>query len=108
MRALAADFVELPHYSKTGFISLQHYARTDKGMLGGQVGKGRMYLDIQLPPLTPNLLIDVGMSMMQVPGVIGLAPRWFTMFNPIACPQDELFGAAKCKSAIMLTWRIYF
>ena len=97
VRALAADFVALPHFSKT-----------DKGLFGGQVGKGRMYFDIQLPPLTSNLLIDVGMSMAQVDGIIGMAPRWFAMFSPIACPYNELYAAPKSNSSIMLTWRIYF
>ena len=82
--------------------------RTDKGLFGGKAGKGRMYCDIVLPQLTPELLIDVGMSMAQVPGIISMAPRWFAMFSPIACPQDELFSAAKCKSTIMVTWRTYF
>lgn len=97
MRALAADYVALPHYSKT-----------DKGLFGGQVGKGRMYFDICLPPLTPNLLIDVGMSMAQMNGVVGMAPRWFAMFSPTACPYNELHAAPKSNSSIMLTWRIYF
>lgn len=97
MKALAVDFVELPHYSKT-----------DKGLFGGQVGKGRMYFDIQLPPLTPNLLIDVGMSMAQVQGVVGMAPRWFAMFSPTACPYSELYTAPKSNSTIMITFRTYF
>lgn len=97
VRALAADFVALPHYSKT-----------DKGLFGGQVGKGRMYFDIQLPPLTPNLLIDVGMSMAQVQGVVGMAPRWFAMFSPTACPYSELYTAPKSNSTIMITFRTYF
>ena len=82
--------------------------RTDKGLFGGKAGKGRMYCDIRLPGLTPQLLIDVGMSMLQMPGIIGQAPRWFSMFSPLACPKDELFGAAKCNSTIMVTWRTYF
>ena len=97
VRALAADYVALPHFSKT-----------DKGLFGGQVGKGRMYFDICLPPLTPNLLIDVGMSMAQMSGVVGMAPRWFAMFSPTACPYNELHAAPKSNSSIMLTWRIYF
>ena len=96
-RALAADFVELPHFSKT-----------DKGLFGGQVGKGRMYFDICLPPITPNLLIDVGMSMAQVHGVVGMAPRWFAMFSPTACPYGELLSAPKSNSSIMITFRTYF
>ena len=94
-RALAADFVALPHYSKT-----------DKGLFGGPVGKGRMYFDICLPPLTPNMLIDVGMSMSRMPGVIGMAPRWFAMFSPTACPYSELYAAPK--NSIMITFRTYF
>ena len=82
--------------------------RTDKGLFGGKAGKGRMYCDILLPALTPQLLIDVGMSMIRMPGVIGAAPRWFAMFSPIACSQDELFSAAKCQSTIMVTMRAYF
>ena len=97
VRVWAADFVALPHYSKT-----------DKGLFGGQVGKGRMYFDIQLPPLTPNLLIDVGMSMAQVQGVVGMAPRWFAMFSPTACPYSELYTAPKSNSTIMITFRTYF
>jgi hypothetical protein len=97
VRALAADYVALPHFSKT-----------DKGLFGGQVGKGRMYFDICLPPLTPNLLIDVGMSMSQMPGVIGMAPRWFSMFSPTACPYSELYAAPKSNSSIMIIYRIYF
>ena len=95
VRALAADYVALPHFSKT-----------DKGLFGGQVGKGRMYFDIYLPPLTPTLLIDVGMSMFQMPGVIGMVPRWFAMFSPTACPYSELYAAPK--STIMITFRTYF
>lgn len=97
VRAWAVDFVELPHFSKT-----------DKGLFGGPVGKGRMYFDIQLPPLTPNLLIDVGMNMAQAHGVIGQAPRWFAMFSPTACPLSELYAAPKSNSAIMITFRTYF
>lgn len=94
-RALATDYVALPPFSKT-----------DKGLFGGQVGKGRMYFDIYLPPLTPTLLIDVGMSMSQIPGVIGMVPRWFAMFSPTACPYSELYAAPK--STIMITFRTYF
>ena len=96
-RALAADFVALPHFSKT-----------DKGLFGGTVGKGRMYFDISLPPITPNLLIDVGMSMAQMSGVVGMAPRWFAMFSPTACPYNELYSVPKSNSSIMITYRIYF
>ena len=94
-RVLAADFVALPHFSKT-----------DKGIFGGKVGKGRMYVDLYLPPLTPMLLIDVGMSMSRMPGIIGMAPRWFAMFSPTACPYSELCAAPK--STIMITFRMYF
>lgn len=93
----AADYVALPRFGKT-----------DKGLFGGQVGKGRMYFDIALPAITPNLLIDVGMSMSRVHGVVGMAPRWFAMFSPTACPYNELHAAPKSNSSIMLTWRIYF
>jgi hypothetical protein len=93
----AADFVALPQFGKT-----------DKGLFGGSVGKGRMYFDIVLPAITPNLLIDVGMSMSRVHGVVGMAPRWFAMFSPTACPYNELHAAPKSNSSIMLTWRIYF
>ena len=95
VKALAADFVALPHFSKT-----------DKGLFGGPVGKGRMYVDLYLPPLTPMLLIDVGMSMSRMPGVIGMAPRWFAMFSPTACPYSELCAAPK--NSIMITFRTYF
>lgn len=97
VRALAADLVALPHFSKT-----------DKGLFGGQVGKSRMYFDIQLPPLTSSLLIDVGMSMTQIHGVVGMAPRWFAMFSPTACPYGELLSAPKSNSSIMIIYRIYF
>ena len=96
-RALAADYVALPHFSKT-----------DKGLFGGPVGKGRMYFDIVLPAITPNLLIDVGMSMAQISGVVGMAPRWFAMFSPTACPYNELLSVPKSNSTIMITYRIYF
>lgn len=95
--ALSADYVSLPHFSKT-----------DKGLFGGPVGRGRMYFDICLPPITPNLLIDVGMGMAQVHGVIGMAPRWFAMFSPTACPYSELYTAPKSDSSIMIIYRIYF
>jgi hypothetical protein len=97
MSVQAADFVALPRFGKT-----------DKGLFGGPVGKGRMYFDIVLPAITPNLLIDVGMSMSRVHGVVGMAPRWFAMFSPTACPYNELHAAPKSNSSIMLTWRIYF
>ena len=96
-RVLATDFAALPHFGKT-----------DKGLFGGPVGKGRMYFDIVLPAITPNLLIDVGMSMSRVQGVIGMAPRWFAMFSPTACPYSELCSAPKSQSAIMITFRTYF
>ncbi len=82
--------------------------RVDKGLFGGTVGKGRMYFDIHLPVITPTLLIDVGMSMSHVNGVIGMAPRWFAMFSPTACPYSELYAAPKSDSAIMITFRTYF
>ena len=82
--------------------------RLDKGLFGKPIGKGRIYCDLTLPPLTGDLLIDVGMAMSQMPGVIGQAPRWFAMFSPTACSQEVLFTAPKCQSAIMFTIRIYF
>lgn len=97
MSVSGADYVVLPHFGKT-----------DKGLFGGPVGKGRMYFDIVLPAITPNLLIDVGMSMSQVHGVVGMAPRWFAMFSPTACPYGELYTAPKSSSAIMITFRTYF
>lgn len=95
MRALAADYVALPHFSKT-----------DKGLFGGQVGKGRMYFDITMPGLSANTLIDVGMAMSRIPRVIEMAPRWFSMFSPTACPYSELYAAPK--NSIMITFRTYF
>ena len=95
VRALAADYVALPHFSKT-----------DKGLFGGTVGKGRMYFDITLPGLRSNTLIDVGMAMSRMPGVVGMVPRWFAMFSPTACPYSELYAAPK--NSIMITFRIYF
>ncbi len=67
-----------------------------------------MYFDIVLPPITSDLLINVGMSMSHAGGVIGKAPRWFSMFSPTACPYEELHTAPKCNSAIMITFRIYY
>ena len=97
MSVSAAEYVVLPHFGKT-----------DKGLFGGPVGDGRVYLDLTLPPITPYLLIDVGMSMSRMQGVFGMAPRWFSMFSPTACPYDELCAAPKANSAIMITLRAYF
>ena len=94
--------------SAKDYVALQHFGKTDKGLFGGQVGKGRMYFDIALPAITSNLLIDVGMSMSQMHGVVGMAPRWFAMFSPTACPYGELCSAPKSQSAIMITFRTYF
>ncbi|MBR1929328.1 MAG: hypothetical protein IJ834_06325 [Paludibacteraceae bacterium] len=94
---LAANGIESPHFGKT-----------DKGLFGGQVGKGRIYFDIVLPRITSNLLVDIGMSMSQVNGVIGMAPKWFAMFSPTACPYGELCTTPKSGSAIMITFRTYF
>ena len=94
--------------SAADYITVPRFGNTDKGLFGGPVGKGRIYFDIQLPAITPNLLIDVGMSMAQVNGVIGMAPRWFAMFSPTACPYSELYTAPKSNSAIMITFRTYF
>lgn len=65
-------------------------------------------LDKGLLAITPNLLIDVGMSMSQMHGVVGMAPRWFAMFSPTACPFGELYTAPKSNSSIMITFRTYF
>ena len=97
MQATAADYVVMPRFAKT-----------DKGLFGGQVGKTRMYFDFVLPAITPNVLIDVGMSMSRVNGVVGMAPRWFAMFSPLACPYVELLTTPKSNSAIMITFRTYF
>lgn len=97
MSVSAAEYVVLPHFGKT-----------DKGLFGGPIGKGRVYMDLTLPPITPYLLIDVGMSMSRMQGVVGMAPRWFAMFSPTACPYDELCAAPKANSAIMITLRAYF
>lgn len=86
-------------------LSTRH---TDKGIWGGQAGNARIYCDITMPTITSECLVDVGAAMSRMDGVLGMCPRWFTMFNPIACPTDELFGAAKAKTAIMLTMRTYF
>lgn len=94
--------------SGTDYVVLPRFGKTDKGLFGGPVGKGRMYFDIQLPPITSNLLIDVGMSMSQVHGIVGMAPRWFAMFSPTACPYSELYAAPKSNSSIMITFRTYF
>ena len=94
--------------SAADYITVPHFGKTDKGLFGGPVGKGRIYFDIQLPAITPNLLIDVGMSMAQMHGVVGMAPRWFAMFSPTACPYSELYTAPKSNSAIMITFRTYF
>ena len=103
----ATDRVALPHFGKKP-LPTSPWRGGDKGLFGGPVGKGRMYFDIVLPAITPNLLIDVGMSMAQVHGVIGMAPRWFAMFSPTACPFGELYTAPKGNSAIMITYRVYF
>ena len=94
--------------SGTDYVVLPHFGKTDKGLFGGQVGKGRMYFDINLPPITPCLLIDVGMGMSRMPGIIGKAPRWFAMFSPTACPYNELYTVPKGNSTIMITFRTYF
>jgi hypothetical protein len=43
-----------------------------------------------------------------MPGIIGMAPRWFAMFSPTACPYSELYAAPKSNSTIMITFRTYF
>ena len=92
--------------SAADYAVLQPSFKTDKGLFGGTVGKGRMYFDITLPELTSSTLIDVGMAMSRMPGIIGMAPRWFAMFSPTACPYSELYAAPK--STIMITFRTYF
>ena len=82
--------------------------KLDKGLFGGKAGKGRIYCDITLPALTSNLLVDVGMNMLRMPGILGEVPRWFSMFSPTACPTGELYTAPKSESAILLTMRTYF
>ena len=94
--------------SCTDYIALPHFGNTDKGLIGGKVGNGRLYFDVALPPITSNLLVDVGMSMANMPGVIGMALRWFAMFSPTACSFSDLYSAPKSNSAIMLTFRTYF
>ncbi|MBR1426993.1 MAG: hypothetical protein IJ581_06025 [Paludibacteraceae bacterium] len=96
-RMSAADFVSVPAFSNT-----------DKGLYGRTVGKSRLYFDISLPALTPNLLVDVGMNMSHWDGVLGMAPRWFAMFSPTACPYGELSTTPRSESAIMFTFRTYF
>lgn len=68
----------------------------------------RMYCNLTLPTITSACLVDVGTALSQMGGLLGSCPRWFTMFDPKACPTDELFGTANCETAIMLTMRTYF
>lgn len=82
--------------------------KTDRGIFGGVAGNTRIYCDITMPTLTSECLVDVGAAMSRMGGLIGSCTRWFTMFDPNACPTDELFGAAKANTAIMLTMRTYF
>lgn len=84
------------------------YHRTDRGIFGGEAGNSRIYCDITFPTLTSECLVDVGMALSGMIAPLSLAPRWFSMFSPTACPVDELFGSAKCQTAIMLTMRTYF
>ena len=92
--------------SAADYAAWQPSFKTDKGLFGGTVGRGRMYFDITLPGLTSSTLIDVGMAMSRMPGIIGMAPRWFAMFSPTACPYSELYAAPK--STVMITFRTYF
>lgn len=82
--------------------------RTDRGIVGFNAGFARFYGDITMPTITSECLVDVGRALSQMGGLLGACPRWFTMFNPGACPQDELFGSAKANTAIMVTMRTYF
>lgn len=84
------------------------YLKTDRGLFGGMVGTSRMYVDFSLPAITSNMLIDVGMGMSRIDGVLGMVPRWFTMFSPTACPSYQLYTSSKSGSAIMFTFRTYF
>ena len=97
LNALAAECVASPRFGKT-----------DKGLFGGPVGRGRMYFDIALPAMSPNLMIDVGMIMSRMPGVVAMAPRWFTMFSPTACPSVEYLAGPKIDTAVWITFRTYF
>jgi len=82
--------------------------RTDRGIFGASIGAARIYGDITMPTITSECLVDVGRALSGMGGLLGQCPRWFTMFDPGACPTDELFGAAKANTAIMLTMRTYF
>lgn len=82
--------------------------KLDRGLFGGQAGTARIYCDLTLPTITSSCLVDVGAAMSRMGGLIGSCTRWFTMFDPGACPTDELFGSAKANSAIMVTMRTYF
>lgn len=82
--------------------------KTDRGIFGGQVLGMRIYGDITMPTITSECLVDIGRAMSGWGGLLGMCPRWFTMFNPLACPQDELFGSPKANTAIMVTMRTYF
>lgn len=82
--------------------------KTDRGIFGGAAGNTRIYCDITMPTLTSECLVDVGAAMSRMGGLLGSCTRWFTMFDPNACPSDELFGSAKANTAIMLTMRTYF
>jgi len=81
---------------------------TDRGLFGVRAGVMRIYGDITLPTITSACLVDVGAAMSKWGGLLGQCPRWFTMFHPLACPTDELYGSAKANTAIMVTMRTYF
>ena len=87
---------------------LFRFRKTDRGLFGGEAFGIRIYGDITLPTITSACLVDVGAAMSNWGGLLGQCPRWFTMFHPMACPRDELFGSAKANTAIMVTMRTYF
>ena len=89
-------------------IQWMNRRKTDRGIFGGVAGSTRIYCDITMPTLTSECLVDVGAAMSRMGGLLGSCTRWFTMFDPNACPSDELFGSAKANTAIMLTMRTYF
>ena len=112
------DSTLMPHLYVIRYVQLDthlaaptpyiHFRKTDRGLFGGEAFGIRIYGDITLPTITSACLLDVGAAMSKWGGLLGECPRWFTMFHPMACPRDELFGSAKANSAIMVTMRTYF